>query len=114
MNGILSGLRVVEGSAFVAAPLAGMTLAQMGADVIRIEGQGNTEMFVETLNALPFTQTISAANNLIQVGVDSGNRRLVEVVTVAGEQGFRIEDISVAKPSLGDVFLNFTGRQFRD
>ena len=30
-------MRVVEGSAFVAVPLAGMTLAQMGADVIRFD-----------------------------------------------------------------------------
>ena len=37
MNTILKGLRVVEGSAFVAAPLGGMTLAQMGADVIRFD-----------------------------------------------------------------------------
>lgn len=40
MSGILSGLRVVEGSAFVAAPLCGMTLAQMGADVIRFDLPG--------------------------------------------------------------------------
>jgi hypothetical protein len=37
LMGILSGMRVVEGSAFVAVPLAGMTLAQMGADVIRFD-----------------------------------------------------------------------------
>ena len=30
MSGILAGMRVVEGSAFVAAPLGGMTLAQLG------------------------------------------------------------------------------------
>jgi 2-methylfumaryl-CoA isomerase len=35
--GILAGMRVVEAAAFVAAPLGGMTLAQMGADVIRID-----------------------------------------------------------------------------
>ncbi len=35
--GILAGLRIVEGSAFIAAPLGGMTLAQMGADVIRFD-----------------------------------------------------------------------------
>jgi 2-methylfumaryl-CoA isomerase len=35
--GILAGMRVVEGSAFVAIPLAGMTLAQMGAEVIRFD-----------------------------------------------------------------------------
>jgi len=36
----LSGLSVVEGSAFVAAPLGGMTLAQLGADVIRFDPIG--------------------------------------------------------------------------
>lgn len=40
MGGILSDLRVVEGSAFVAAPLAGMTLAQLGAEVIRFDPIG--------------------------------------------------------------------------
>jgi 2-methylfumaryl-CoA isomerase len=39
-DGMLSGLRVVEGSAFVAAPLGGMTLAQLGADVIRFDQIG--------------------------------------------------------------------------
>jgi 2-methylfumaryl-CoA isomerase len=33
-------MRVVEGSAFVAAPLGGMTLAQLGADVIRFDPIG--------------------------------------------------------------------------
>nr|VFK77699.1 MAG: mesaconyl-CoA C1-C4 CoA transferase [Candidatus Kentron sp. SD] len=37
MNKMLSGLRIIEGAAFVAAPSAGMTLAQMGADVIRFD-----------------------------------------------------------------------------
>lgn len=40
MSGILAGMRVVEGSAFVAAPLGGMTLAQLGADVIRFDQIG--------------------------------------------------------------------------
>ena len=40
MSGILSGLRVIEGSAFVAAPLGGMTLAHLGADVIRFAPGG--------------------------------------------------------------------------
>ena len=39
-GGVLAGMRVVEGSAFVAAPLGGMTLAQMGADVIRFDPIG--------------------------------------------------------------------------
>src|SRR5437588_5777889 len=37
MNRLLEDLRVVEFSAFVAAPLGGMTMAQFGAEVIRID-----------------------------------------------------------------------------
>jgi 2-methylfumaryl-CoA isomerase len=37
---ILSGLRIVELSAFVAAPLGGATLAALGADVIRVDPPG--------------------------------------------------------------------------
>ena len=40
MQALLSGLRIVEGSAFIAAPMCGMTLAQMGADVIRFDQIG--------------------------------------------------------------------------
>lgn len=40
MAGILSGLRVIELSAFVAAPLGGATLAALGADVIRVDPPG--------------------------------------------------------------------------
>src|SRR3954466_4204981 len=36
----LRGLRIVEISSYVATPLSGMTLAQLGADVIRVEPVG--------------------------------------------------------------------------
>ncbi len=40
MYQLLDGLRVIEGSAFVAAPSGGMTLAQLGAEVIRFDAIG--------------------------------------------------------------------------
>jgi 2-methylfumaryl-CoA isomerase len=40
MYELLKGLRVVEGSAFVAAPTCGLYLAQMGAEVIRFDNIG--------------------------------------------------------------------------
>ncbi|MFQ3315809.1 MAG: 2-methylfumaryl-CoA isomerase [Candidatus Poriferisodalaceae bacterium] len=40
MTPVLEGLRIIEGSAFVAAPLGGMTLAQLGAEVIRFDAIG--------------------------------------------------------------------------
>jgi ABC-2 type transport system ATP-binding protein len=87
---------------------------QMGADVIHIEGQGDDDVFIQKIQVLPFVQDVIACNSVIQISVTSGSRRLVDVVSTATDTGFKIEDVSVAKPSLGDVFLKYTGRQFRD
>jgi ABC-2 type transport system ATP-binding protein len=105
---------IIDHGKIVAEGTPSELIEQMGADVIQVEGQGNSDQFVAVVKALPFTQEVSAVNGVIQIGVASGSRRLVEVVSVASDSGFRIEDISVAEPSLGDVFLKYTGRQFRD
>ena len=67
--GVLKGMRVVEGSAFVAVPLAGMTLAQMGADVIRFDRlQGG-------LDARRWPVTANGAS-LFWAGMNKGKRSL--------------------------------------
>ena len=92
----------------------GELVEQMGADMITIAGKGDQEAFIRKVDTLTCCETITAGEGILQVGVDSGSRRLVEIISIANEVGYQVEDISVAKPSLGDVFLKFTGRQFRD
>jgi len=87
---------------------------RMGADNIRIVGSGNSDTFLENVKMLSYVESFNASNGIVQVGVDSGNRRLAEIVEIANKSEFVVEDISVAKPSLGDVFLKYTGRQLRD
>ena len=87
---------------------------QMGADNVQIIGQGNRVAFGDQIKSLPYVESFHASDGIIQIGVDAGNRRLVEIVETANQSGFSIEDISVARPSLGDVFLKYTGRQLRD
>jgi ABC-2 type transport system ATP-binding protein len=89
-------------------------IEQMGADTIHITGEGNRDRYVEKVQALPFVQSVTTGRTVIQIGVDSGSRRLVEVLSEAAGNGFAVEDVSVAKPSLGDVFLKHTGRRLRD
>ena len=89
-------------------------IEQMGADTIHVIGEGDRDAFVENVQALPFVQTVNVGRTVIQIGVDSGSRRLVEIISQATGSAFAVEDITVAKPSLGDVFLKHTGRRMRD
>ena len=105
---------IIDHGKVVAEGSPGELTEKMGADVLRIQGRGELAAFCDKIEALPYVQSCDAGNGLLQIGVDSGNKRLAEVVTVANGNGYTIEDISVAKPSLGDVFLRYTGRQLRD
>jgi ABC-2 type transport system ATP-binding protein len=87
---------------------------QMGADTIRITGQGDITSYLKKVQSLPFVQAINSSGGLIQIGVDSGNKRLAKIVSLAQSDDFAIDDISLTKPSLGDVFIKYTGRQLRD
>lgn len=87
---------------------------QLGADVFHVSGTGNQVEFITRAQALPFVQEAISSNGLIQISVGSGTSRLIEIIKTAQETGFNIEDVSVSKPSLGDVFLKYTGRQLRD
>jgi len=87
---------------------------KMGADAIQIAGKGNSDKYIKDLESQTYVQDVVDTDGFIQIGIDSGNRRLVEVVSMAIKNDFTIEDISIAKPSLGDVFLKYTGRKLRD
>jgi len=89
-------------------------IEQMGADTIHVAGEGDREAFVARVGALPFVQAVNVGQSVIQIGVDSGSRRLVDVLSQAAGGAFAIQDVTVAKPSLGDVFLKYTGRRLRD
>ncbi len=74
----LAGLRVVEVSSFVAAPLGGMTLAQLGADVIRIDPVGGGA----DINRWPMS---NESISLYWVGLNKGKRSLT--VDLRSERG---------------------------
>jgi ABC-2 type transport system ATP-binding protein len=105
---------IIDRGKLVAEGTPQALIEEMGADTIHVIGEGDRDAFVEKVSALPFVQAVDVGRTVIQVGVDSGSKRLVEIVSQATVSGFAVEDITVAKPSLGDVFLKYTGRRLRD
>jgi len=91
MTGILAGMRVVEGSAFVAAPLGGMTLAQLGADVIRFDPIGGgldyTRWPITDDGKSLFWAGLNKGKRSIQIDLGTGRGRelIAELVTAPGD-----------------------------
>jgi 2-methylfumaryl-CoA isomerase len=98
-DGILAGLRLLEGSAYVAAPLGGMTLAQLGADVIRFDQIGG---------GLDASRWPLAADgqSLFWAGLNKGKRSLQ--VDLHGPEGRELVAELIARA--GMFLTNFPAR----
>ena len=97
MYRMLEGMRVVEGSAFVAAPLGGMTLAQLGADVIRFDPIGGG------LDARRWPLT-RKGRSLYWVGLNKGKRSIA--VDLRQPEGRELVAALVTAPGEdGGIFL---------
>ncbi len=107
MTEIVKGLRLVEVSAFVAAPYAGLTLAQMGADVIRIDPVGGGLDY----RRWPVT---SDNKSLYWAGLNKGKRSIM--LNVRDPEGRELAHALMTKPGpeTGIVLTNLPARGWLD
>ena len=103
MSSVLKGVRVVEGSAFIAAPMAGMSLAQLGADVIRFDQIGG---------GIDYNRMPRAKNNgssLYWTGLNKGKRSFA--VDLKNPQGRELIQQLITQPGeqAGIFLTNFAG-----
>lgn len=118
----LAGVRIVEISSFVAVPLAGMTLAQLGAEVVRIDPLGGAADY----HRWPVND---AGESIYWAGLNKGKRSMevdmrsaegqalvqqliaaagVFITNVAGRQWHSYSELSALRPDL--IHLEVVGR----
>ncbi|MET0270792.1 MAG: CoA transferase [Sphingomonas sp.] len=102
---LLSGMRVVEAAAFIAGPSAGMQLAQMGAEVIRIDAIGGGPDF----RRWPLSGN---GDSLYWEGLNKG-KKSIAIDLSSGEGRELAVALAAAPGDAGGLFLtNFPVRGF--
>jgi len=118
----LTGVRVVEISSFVAVPLAGMTLAALGAEVVRVDPVGGAADYrrwpVTGSGESIYWAGLNKGKRSMAVDMDSPEgRELVQrlitaagvlITNVTGRQWLSYETLAVARPDL--IHLEVVGR----
>jgi 2-methylfumaryl-CoA isomerase len=107
MPGLLAGMRVVEGSAFVAAPSGGMTLAQLGADVIRFDQIGGGIDY----NRWPLAPS---GTSLYWTGLNKGKRSIALDLRNNEAQELLTALVCEPSPDAGILLTNFPPRGWMD
>lgn len=101
----LDGLRVIEVSSFVAAPLGGLTLAQLGADVIRVDPIGGSA----DLGRWPLAPS---GVSLFWTGLNKGKRSVTLNFRDAEGRRLLADLVASSGPGGGIVLTNAVGQDW--
>ncbi|MGA7088632.1 MAG: CoA transferase [Candidatus Dormiibacterota bacterium] len=99
-RGVLGGLRIIELSAFVAAPLGGATLAELGAEVVRVDPPGGG------MDAKRWP--LHNGESLYWAGLNNGKKSVT--IDTATPEGQRLVTELIAKA--GIVLTNLPSREW--
>jgi ABC-2 type transport system ATP-binding protein len=105
-------LAIIDGGRIVAAGTPEELKAEMGHDVVTIVLAGADQAATEAaLRALTGLDRIVAEPDALALYIENGAVAIAEIVRRLDSEQIVVGAISVARPSLDDVFLNATGRR---
>ena len=107
-------LAIIDHGLIVAEGTADELKRQVAGDLVTIGIDGDVERILETVRGQAFVREASSEDDLIRLYVDQGDTAVPQLIRLLDGAGLRAQTISLARPSLDDVFLRQTGRSLRD
>lgn len=104
---------IIDHGRMVASGTPADLIGQFGSDMVRIAANYAVD-YQPSWQAEAWVRNWSIQHGELRVGVDHGSRRIAIMLDGLRADGLQITDINMTRPSLGDVFLQTTGRALRD
>ena len=88
---------------------------KLGGDVISIKLNAEShDGFVKNMKNLKWVRTVSQHDDFVNLTVEEGEKRIPELIVLAEKHNVAILSVSLHKPSLEDVFIQYTGKTIRE
>ena len=73
---------------------------------------GNTEAALAVMHVIEGASELAAEGRQLRARVPNGAEAIPVILAALDEQGFAVASVSTQRPSLDDVYLHYTGRDF--
>nr|MDO8081493.1 DUF4162 domain-containing protein [Candidatus Freyarchaeota archaeon] len=84
----------------------------LGGDIVLVH-TNDSEAFLNQVKKLKFVSEVSPREGGIRITVNNGETAIPKLFEEANKIGVSIDNISLSRPTLDDVFIKFTGRSLR-
>ncbi len=107
-------LAIIDHGQIVAEGTADELKRQVAGDVVTLGVDGDRDQVLATVRDQPFVREASSEDDLIRLYVDQGETAVPQLLRILDGAGLQARSITLARPSLDDVFLRQTGRSLRE
>jgi ABC-2 type transport system ATP-binding protein len=105
---------IVDHGRIVAEGTPDQLKSELRGDAVQVElaAPDSAALAIEVLERLPDLRDISADGGSVRGRAEHGARAVPVVLAALDERGIPVSSVTVARPSLDDVYLRYAGRSF--
>jgi ABC-2 type transport system ATP-binding protein len=107
-------LAIIDHGKIVATGTPSELKDRLGGDVVTVRPTQETPTLAALLKAVPGVVAVSAQDGSFRVKCPNGEALVPGLVEACARAGVGLAGVSLKRPSLDEVFLEFTGREFRE
>ena len=107
-------IAIIDHGKIVASGTPNELKDRLGGDVVTLRTAGGAADVGSLLRGLAGVVSVQSQDGTYRVKVQSGERFVPVAVEACSRAGAGIVGVTVKRPSLDEVFLEFTGREFRE
>ena len=116
-DGLCDRLAIIDNGKIVREDTPNALKQQIAGDIISLgldTHNGAMTRVTETLRAQPFLRELQQSDHSLQLYVERGEEVLPDILRLLDSNGAAIRTVTLARPTLEDVFLRLTGRSLRE
>ena len=88
--------------------------SKLGGDIIELGVKGEEKDLSELIMKLPMVKRVTKEASLYRIKAENGDEVALAIIDAVRSKGYYVKKILVNKPSLSEVYLELTGKAFRE
>ena len=107
-------IAIIDHGRIVAVGSSEELKSRLGGDIIELGIKGKEGDLSELISRLPKVKHVIRENFVYRIKAENGEEAALSVIDAVRARGFYVTKIIVNKPSLSEVYLELTGKAFRE
>jgi len=113
-DGMCQRIAIIDHGSIVATGSPSELKDRLGGDIVTVRPTAPNATLPELLGKVPGVTSVGSQDGAFRLKCANGEALVPEVVTACVRAGVGLQAVSLKRPSLDEVFLEFTGREFRE